>query len=709
MKKLILIALTALSINAHAQWNLKWSQTQPLTGGQTGAEVRGCATDTSGNIYVASNEYVWQPGALSGKITKYDDAGNLKWSISLPAAISLSQSAYDGITGIYMDDQGAALTVAYNTDSTTSHLIKINSSGSIAWDIVVNGINHMFTGDVNQDGIYVVGRTPEITCGAFQCNGIAVAKYNSSGQLQWKKTKYTSGFKATTSAMTVDSAGSLIVCGKKTASSITSGYYDKTFVLKYDVNGTLLWSKEFIENTTIDSKQLLDSPILETNFATETINTTTGIISTKLRHLNSAGMVLWTKTINNSELRRISDSGTAPDYIILSASTGMRTYNATGNLIWSNSIAMDDQGMELTSSGKLYGISVGNPGTASLVEIEISNGNILLEKKLSGGGYQGDYIGLKAALDGGLIMFINNTSPPFGTKVTKLSPCSEFIFSQHPLSSSVTNVSGASCNNGAIAVNWTGTFNSWPHLELYNSTNVLQQQVDISTSGAANYIFQNLTSGSYTVKLFDESCGEQDINVTVKCPVPSSGFMAITSSPGSIALSWNAPGCASGFKIQYSSNGGVSWTTITTNTPSKNISGLTPGATYKWRVATKCSGTNPAVYTGYSAIQTFTMPSQRLGDGETTNESKSEHQKEIDMIIFPNPVIDALTISFEIDARDFHVQVLNSIGQMVIEQNHYAKGGLTQKQLNVSKLPNGIYFLKVSSSEGNASRRFIKQ
>src|SRR6185295_13955505 len=121
-------------------------------------------------------------------------------------------------------------------------------------------------------------------------------------------------------------------------------------------------------------------------------------------------------------------------------------------------------------------------------------------------------------------------------------------------------------------------------------------------------------------------------------------------------------------------------------------------------VATKCSGSNPAVYSDYSAIQTFTMPSQRLGE-----EMEASSSREINLNIYPNPVKDELTISFETGAKEFQILVVNSIGQTVIEQKQSTEEGLIQKQLNVSELPNGIFFLKVSTTEGSVCKRFIKQ
>src|SRR6185436_1886837 len=134
----------------------------------------------------------------------------------------------------------------------------------------------------------------------------------SSGQLQWKKTKYTSGGNFTMpSQIVTDIAGNVIICGKRGVSTAPpTNNFDKTFVVKYNSAGVIQWTKEFTETTNTDSKQMLAvDPQGEIAYATETINTTTQVISCKLRHLDAASTVIWTKTISNSLLNGVS---TAP-------------------------------------------------------------------------------------------------------------------------------------------------------------------------------------------------------------------------------------------------------------------------------------------------------------------------------------------------------------------------------------------------------------
>lgn len=72
--------------------------------------------------------------------------------------------------------------------------------------------------------------------------------------------------------------------------------------------------------------------------------------------------------------------------------------------------------------------------------------------------------------------------------------------------------------------------------------------------------------------------------------------------------------------------------------------------------------------------------------------------------IYPNPVKELLKIEFEmseIDAKKLRLMLSNSLGQVV-----YSKNNLEQKQeIDLSFLPNGIYFLKL---QNNSEQKVIK-
>ncbi|MEL6276870.1 MAG: T9SS type A sorting domain-containing protein, partial [Bacteroidota bacterium] len=76
------------------------------------------------------------------------------------------------------------------------------------------------------------------------------------------------------------------------------------------------------------------------------------------------------------------------------------------------------------------------------------------------------------------------------------------------------------------------------------------------------------------------------------------------------------------------------------------------------------------------------------------------------MIVFPNPVKDELYLSANL-ADDAELSILNISGQVLGSTLFGATkstGGL-----DVSKLPSGVYFLRIDGTNETATVRFVKQ
>lgn len=710
MKKSIFLLVTVLTINAHAQLNLKWSQMHSLSGGVYKSQPVNMITDASGNICVASNEYYEaSEDSVKGMVTKYDADGNLQWSTVLSPAVSLASFPGGGISSFYRTDT-LYVFIVYNTDLATSHLIKINSNGTIAWDIIVNGMNNI-SSIVNDDNatVTLVGRTPQFNCGGFACSGIAIAKYDTNGQEIWTRTRYTTNLRTRSSAGFVDNDGTLSVCGKKAPAS--SANYNQTFVLKYTTDGTLLWEKVFNGNTTEAAKQ--DMIVDASNniyFATADGN------AVKLRKLSGAnGALQWTKTINNSELTQSLCAGAVQDsLIVIATNTGMRCYNAAGAIQWSNSFIVEHFS---TSPDDVYiwanatNVSAQEPLSNFLVQLNAATGTVLYQKNLSFGNheeYMGEFAGFCASeLD---VFFINDNTAPYGTRVTKLSPCSEFTFSY--LSSTATvNVSNAGCNNGEITVTLPGPFNSWPHIELWKGATKISE----ADPASSPHVFQNLSAANYTVKVFDESCGEQDLNVTVKCPVPT-GLNTTNITRNKARLNWTLPSCNSGVQLQYRLQGAPAWTIVNTTASYKQLSGLTLNSIYEWQVASKCTGSNPAVYSDYSAIQVFSTSSQLLEDPEITIDDTEEIKQDISsnpgkenarsgFNIYPNPSDGNFIVSVNLsddNGGDRIIRIINSSGQVVKKLN---MNGQNRISMNLKEA--GTYSVQLITNRQVITKKLI--
>src|SRR5205807_1200662 len=105
-------------------------------------------------------------------------------------------------------------------------------------------------------------------------------------------------------------------------------------------------------------------------------------------------------------------------------------------------------------------------------------------------------------------------------------------------------------------------------------------------------------------------------------PSPPTGLTATVASSSQIDLSWTAPtdnggSAITGYKIERSTNGGTTWTTIVSNSGSTattySDTGLTPGTTYTYRVSSvNSAGTSPPANTA-SATTLAVAPSAPTG------------------------------------------------------------------------------------------------
>lgn len=80
------------------------------------------------------------------------------------------------------------------------------------------------------------------------------------------------------------------------------------------------------------------------------------------------------------------------------------------------------------------------------------------------------------------------------------------------------------------------------------------------------------------------------------------------------------------------------------------------------------------------------------------------------IVTYPNPVVNTVNVDFELgSAQDVSVSVVNSAGQVVIEQaaTKLAAGKQTMS-INTTELSAGAYFLQIGTSTGVVSQGFVK-
>lgn len=87
------------------------------------------------------------------------------------------------------------------------------------------------------------------------------------------------------------------------------------------------------------------------------------------------------------------------------------------------------------------------------------------------------------------------------------------------------------------------------------------------------------------------------------------------------------------------------------------------------------------------------------GGNITTNINESNIESSIS--IFPNPSNGKFTLSSEITKGE--ISIYNISGEKI----HSSKPNSTKSEIDLSKEPNGIYFLQIKTTEGIANKKII--
>jgi hypothetical protein len=79
-----------------------------------------------------------------------------------------------------------------------------------------------------------------------------------------------------------------------------------------------------------------------------------------------------------------------------------------------------------------------------------------------------------------------------------------------------------------------------------------------------------------------------------------------------------------------------------------------------------------------------------------------------ELLVFPNPTNSSLTISFSSSEKQkIELRIYNTLGKQIYFTKEEITKGKFEKEINVAKWSEGIYFLQVKTKEGNLSRKVI--
>lgn len=212
-------------IKHNSSGTLQWQR-------KTSGEGHGVAIDSSGNIYAGG----FAGGTYGLQLNKYNSSGSLLLQTRLNG-----QYGYDTYGGRCVCDSSDNVYASglFRQSSGTGYefvVFKRNSSGTLQWQRVITnssssyGIVVLNVAVDSSDNVYGVGYTNI----SGQDHGI-VAKWNSSGTLQWQRTFKSSSGNTAFSSIKFNSTGTSMYISSYTN---VSGNYDYV-LLKLPTDGTL--------------------------------------------------------------------------------------------------------------------------------------------------------------------------------------------------------------------------------------------------------------------------------------------------------------------------------------------------------------------------------------------------------------------------------------------------------------------------------------
>lgn len=293
-------------------------------------------------------------------------------------------------------------------------------------------------------------------------------------------------------------------------------------------------------------------------------------------------------------------------------------------------------------------------------------------------------------------------TPSSNTSTSVFSALNTFITSACP--TVCQTPTGLTASN----ISATSAFLSW------NATNATSYNVRYRISGTATWTNLNTSNTSVTISnLQPASAYEWQVqgvclstnSTTALSPWSASAFFQTLSSsnvcqaPANLSVSgvsqqgallnWSAVPNALSYNIRYRNTNSIAWINTTSTTNFKQIGGLQPGQAYVWQVQAVCSNMNGiAVLSAWSALHTFTTP--------------------LLAFVNPNPADGNAVISFLSDKEEnVSIEVRDIIGNLISSRQYAASEYTNEVTINTESLKDGIYYIKIVSSSGIQTIRFV--
>jgi hypothetical protein len=217
---------------------IQWQRTLTGSGSEYGFGIK---VDASGNVYVCGSTSSAGAGSDDILIVKYTSSGSIQWQKVLGSA------GIESGLAITVDSSGYIYLTGYTNSSGSNDIliVKYDSTGSIQWQRTLGGGGNDIGRGISVDtsgNVYVTGNSPVGAGG----NDIIIAKYNTSGVIQWQTSLGRTSGDACRS-VSIDGSGNIYVVGSTDpgSSSVTD-----IIISKYNTSGAIQWQRTLSSSST---------------------------------------------------------------------------------------------------------------------------------------------------------------------------------------------------------------------------------------------------------------------------------------------------------------------------------------------------------------------------------------------------------------------------------------------------------------------------
>ena len=410
-------------------------------GGTSAERSYGIATDSSGNTYVSGWTDAGTGGSYDILVVKYNSSGVIQWQRTLGG------TGFEYWGGLTIDSSSNVYITASaegGLGGDDLYIAKLNSSGVTQWQRVIGAsqaqVGHGVVVD-SSGNVYIAGQTYS----SSNSWDWLIAKYNSSGVIQWQKTLGGSSQDALQQAnAAVDSSGNLYIAGYTENSGAGSRDW---LIIKFNTSGVIQWQRTLGLANNDQAKGIA----LDSSGNVYVIGYENGQGQIIIAKYNNSGTIQWQRyldggsseggfgiTIDSSDNIYIngvtrSESNGNQNFIIVK-------YNTSGDVQWQRYLGG-------TNHDYGYGISTDNSGNIYVNGYTASSGaggDDFLVAKLpadgSGTGTYGSYTYAASTLTSGTSSLTSGTSSFTPSNSSFTEQAASLTNATSNLTSSTTNM-----------------------------------------------------------------------------------------------------------------------------------------------------------------------------------------------------------------------------------------------------------------------------